>query len=284
MSADNTKNRATATETATEHGDDAGGDDRSSGPDREERPRYRPRDGRSLESRYRRTMLGSLALGALAALGGLVVPDARRILFAFAGTGLFGGLLAYSLSPTAVVPAAVTDRVSTATAENQRAVADAVGGNRDPVYVPHDGAVPARLHLSGPVDSTRSGDALARGGDETGTTLEPSGGRLFCDFERELHEELGSAPRPLAAQLAAGLVDLFELARAVEPSEVGDGSLTLTVSGSVLNDLDRFDHPVASFLAVGFATGLDRPVRLEVAPGSDETEWLVTCRWPPQGE
>lgn len=276
MNTEETDTNAASAEEALDPGNGRKTDARNDRSIRDERPRYR--DGRSAASRYRRTMIGSLALGVLALIGGILVPDARQILFALAGTGLFGGLLAASLSPNDVVTATVADRLSSAAVANQLAIADAAGVEPDPVYVPSDGIVPARLILHGSVVPVRTGDELARV-DESELTLEPTAGRLVREFERELRGELGATPRPLAAQLAAGLVDLFELAERVEPTAISDDSVTFTVSDSSLGDIDRFDHPIPSFLATGFAIGLERPIDLEVAPGIDEKKWLVTCRW-----
>jgi len=38
----------------------------------------------------------------------------------------------------------------------------------------------------------------------------------------------------------------------------------VSLTGSAIGGVDRFDHPIASFLAVGFAVGLGRLIELDV--------------------
>jgi hypothetical protein len=56
--------------------------------------------------------------------------------------------------------------------------------------------------------------------------------------------------------------------------------LTVAIDESVYGPLDRFDHPVASVLAVGLAEGLETPVTLEETTAADDrAEYLLTYRW-----
>jgi hypothetical protein len=114
--------------------------------------------------------------------------------------------------------------------------------------------------------------------DERSTiTLYPTGGALFDAFEGMVVTDLSSDPVELAAQLADGLVLGLELAESVDPDvDVESGTATVAVTEPRFGSLDQFDHPVASFLAVGFATGLDVAVTLEA-----EADRIV-CRWAPE--
>lgn len=277
MSGENTNNAVSAESTAESRVHE--GENASSSPCTRERQNRRDRFAHesSYRTRYRRTTVGLTVLGFVAAAAGVVFPDARQVLFVLAGTGLFGGVLAHTLLQGRPVDAMVVDRISASVTENQRIVADELGTGADPVYVPSDGTVPARLRLTGVIGSNRAGPITGEDGHEL--TFEPTAGRLFLEFERLLTNELATDPEPLTAQLASGLVDVFELADAVEPHEIGQSSVTVAVSGSALGDIDRFDHPIASFLAVGYTFALDRPVRIEVSPGAGDLEQYVTCRW-----
>ncbi|MDS0475729.1 hypothetical protein [Natrinema sp. 1APR25-10V2] len=252
----------------------------------EENRRLRAEYARTRQSQYRRTAAGLALVGGLAALGGLVFPNGRTVLFALAATGLFGGVLTYYLTPGTFVAADVSARVYAALAANEAAITDALGLGDDRIYLPGTDVrlyVPQRAtddlptadDLEGPIQT----DPAHRG-----LVLEPTGATLFEEFERALTADLATAPAPLATQLADGLVEQFELAGSAESNiDVDSGRVTVAVDNSVFGDVDRFDHPIASFLAVGFATGLERPIRLEVTPGDERAEWLVTCRWDADG-
>lgn len=84
----------------------------------EENRRLRAEYARTQQTRYRRTAYGLAALGVLAVLGGLLFPNARGVLFALGGTGLFGGLLTLYLTPGQFVAADVGERVYAAMAAN----------------------------------------------------------------------------------------------------------------------------------------------------------------------
>jgi hypothetical protein len=50
------------------------------------------------------------------------------------------------------------------------------------------------------------------------------------------------------------------------------------VSNPTIGSLERFDHPVPSFLAVGLARGLDASVAVETTPAEgDRADYVVTC-------
>lgn len=245
-----------------------------------ENRRLREEYARARQSRYRDTAIGLAAIGLVAGLGGLLFPDARDVLVALSSIGLFGAVLTYYLAPSRFVAADVGERVYAATAANLAAIADELGLRDERLYVPAETA-PARLYVPHSSDYSipddRSGPIVVEEGAR-GLWLEATGGELLREFERALAGDLATDPAALAAQLSDGLVEQFELAGRAD-ADVDEGRATVAVADSAVGDVDRFDHPIASFLAVGFAAGLERPVALEVTPGDDRADWLVTCRW-----
>lgn len=246
----------------------------------EENRRLRQQYARARRSEYRRTAAGLAAVGILALSGAVLFPDGREVLFAFGLTGLFGAVLTLYLTPTRVVTADVGERVYASLAANEAAVATQLGLAAERRYVPGD-ATPAFLYIprrSGSDPPDRDAGPLVVAEQSRGLTLEATGAGLFEEFERVLTGDLATAPGPLATQLIDGAVEQFELAAAVD-ADAGNGRITFRVSGSAFGDPDRFDHPLASFLAVGLAAGLDRQIRLEVDAADEYVDWLVTCRW-----
>ncbi|QCS44885.1 hypothetical protein [Natrinema versiforme] len=249
----------------------------------EENARLRDEYARATRTTYRRTARWLAVVGALAVLGGFLFPDGRAVLFALGGTGLFGGILTAYLTPGRFVAADVGECVYAAAATNVAALIDDLALRDERLYLPgSEGAsvrlfVPQRAEYELPDD--RSGPIVTRAA-ERGLVLEPTGGRLFAEFERTLGEPLPAEPSAAATTLADAVVEQFELARRAEPAvDADDGRLTVAIDSSAFGDVDRVDHPVASFLAVGVAEALDRPIELAVDAGETPDEWLVTCRW-----
>lgn len=250
-----------------------------------ENRRLRTEYARARQSRYRNTAFGLAAIGTVAAVGGLLFPDGREVLFALAATGLFGAVLTYYLTPGRFVAGEVGERVYAPLAENEAALADDLGLTDDRLYLPREGTV--RLYVpqrpGGELPEARAGPIVTAEGSR-GLLLETTGSGLFAEFERSLAGDLATEPAPLGTQLVDGLVEGFELVESADPDADPQGRrLTVAVTNSAFGDVDRFDHPVAAFVATGVATGLDRPVALEVRPGDDRHDWLVTCRWDLEG-
>ena len=256
----------------------------------EENQRLREEYARSRRSEYRRTALALAAVGVLAALGGALFPDARTVLFALGGTGVFAGVLTYYLTPEQFIAAGVGEGVYAALADTGTALVTELGLQDARVYVPGVEADSPSVRLFVP----QHGDyelperialdsvfVVAADETERGVALHPTGGPLFREFERTLSAELRSDPDALAAQLSDGLVEQFELARSATPEvDAEAGQVTVGITGSAYGSVDRFDHPIASFLGVGCAAGLDRPVTVEQrAVEGDRAEYLVTCSW-----
>lgn len=234
---------------------------------------------------YRRAAQGLGAVGLLAAAAGVAVPDAREVLFALAVTGFFGSVLAYASSSERFVPLAVAEGVYDATATNEAAIVDALAGSTERVYAPTGDRSQVVLYVPPEADHEIP-DGIAApwtaGDARPGIALVPTGAELYRRFQRRLTGDLEGSVTALAVALAEGLVEVLGLARAAHAEvDPHGGRATVTVRESAYGDVDRFDHPIASFLAVGFARELDRPVRLEVR--SDGSDWLVTCSWDPDG-
>lgn len=252
-----------------------------------ENRRLRQEYARSRRSQYRRTAIGMAAIGAISVLGAIAFPGSATVLLSLGAIGLFGGLLTYYLTPERFVAATVGEAVYGAHAANGDGLVAELGLSDQTRYVPlADDARPARLYLSQSEDEPLpTGDALEStfvvGKDgQRGLALRPVGGELFAEFERSLSGPLADEPSPLADQLADGIVEAFELAEGVDPSIAADGTrCTFGVAGSTLGRIDRFDHPVASFLAVGLAVGLDQPIEMTVLPGDERFDYRVSCDW-----
>lgn len=253
----------------------------------EENRRLREEYARAQKAEFTRTALGLFAVGILGFLAGVLFPDGREILFAFGFTGLFGGVLTLYLSPKRVVAADVGERVYAALAANDQALATQLGIDERRIYLP-GGERAAYLYLPQHEDYSLPDEIdgpLLTAEDRRGLLLEATGAYLFEEFEDAVTGALAPQPEALATQLADAVTEQFELAGAIDLEVDGaDERATFRVSESRFGDLDRFDHPLPSFLAVGFVAGLDRPVTVEVAPADEYADWLVTLRWGDDGE
>jgi len=245
---------------------------------------------------YRRTALGFLALALLAGGGAVTFPDLRGVLLALAGIGGFAAVLSYYLTPEQVLAASSAERVYGAYATTGEALVDDLGLQETYVYLPaRSGAAGgASVRLFVPqaeeyvVPDPGDLDGVIVGADDRfqrGIAVYPTGGALFREFEQSLTEPLAEEPTALSKQLARGLVEVFEFVEdaTVEPDTRG-GRVTVGVTGTAYGAIDRFDHPVSSFLGAGLAHGLDHPVQVAVeADGSGRFDALVACDWSREG-
>lgn len=253
-----------------------------------ENERLRQAYAESTQTEYRQTALALVAVGGLAAIGGVLFAGARTVLFALAGTGVFLGVLTYSLSPEQFLPASVGREVYGTLAGNEEQVAAELGLSDARIYV-HDGTGAIRLYVPQSRHAPLpEGDALAEtfvvDGNSRGVAFEPSGAALFASFERALSDSLATDPDEVAPQLTDALVEQFELVGSAEQSVTGtaaEGSLTVGVVDSTYGSLEQFDQPVVSFLAVGLAEALETPVTATVDPeGNERVDAVVICQWP----
>lgn len=257
----------------------------------EENQRLREEYARARRTQYRRTALALAAVGVIAALGGVFLPDARTVLFALGGTGLFAAALTRYLTPERFIAASVGEGIYGSLAETEAALVAELGLQDDRIYLPGPETpngvsirlfVPQRSDYELPVPSALDSVFVVTDTEsERGVAFHPSGGPLFAEFQRTLSGELSTEVETLAAQLGDALVEQFELARSttVDRNDA-DGRITIAIDGSAYGAIDRIDHPVASFLGVGFAVGLDRSVSVETTTADgDRADYLVTCSW-----
>jgi hypothetical protein len=231
---------------------------------------------------YRRTAVGLLVVGLLALGGAYLLPTLRTVLIALGGTGVFGAVLTYFLTPERFVAASVGEQIYGTLADNEAAIVDDLDLRGDPVVVPTEGdAAPTRLYVSvTDSDGLPESGALSEpfvAGDQPGISLAPTGVPLYESIG-DAAGTLPESPGDIAATVGDALVEQFELVDGVQ-TDAEPGRATLTVSGSAYGPVDRFDHPVASVFATTLAVELDEPVTIEVDDGGERGDWLVTCRW-----
>jgi len=256
---------------------------------REENERLRDEYVRARQSQYRRTaiLLGAVGLGAV--LASVFLASARGVLLALGGTGVFLGILTYYLTPERFLSATTGRDVYDALAHNEAALVSELGLQDDRVYVPHGSGltdvrlfVPQHTEYDLP-DREALGDVLVVTGHdrERGVAFRPAGTKLVGTFEQALTSELGETPAVLAEQLTDALIEQFELAETATSEVDSDPNrVTVAVTDSSYGPVETFDHPIASFLAVGLAGGLDTPITLSVEPTeTDRADYLITCRW-----
>jgi len=258
-----------------------------------ENEQLRTEYARLQQTQYRQTAIALVGVGLVAALGGLLLPSARTVLLALGGTGVFLGVLTYYLSPERFLSASVGRAVYETAASNQAGIVAELGLSETRLYVPVGEAdvrlyVPASPSEPLPDDDDALGERFVVTEQARGVAFEPSGQALLADVEQALTDDLGSEPAAVARQLREALVEQFELVDSAEQSVPDEsdreaGELTVGVEGSAYGPLERFDHPVASVLAVGLARALNAPVAVTVDPdGNDRVDATVTCRWPEQ--
>ena len=68
-------------------------------------------------------------------------------------------------------------------------------------------------------------------------------------------------------QLVDAGIEQFELASTIDLTVLEDQqTLTFDIEVVIFGDIQRFDHPLESFIGVGLAIGLGRPISSEVQP------------------
>ncbi|QLK26367.1 hypothetical protein HYG81_01740 [Natrinema zhouii] len=225
--------------------------------------------------------LGFVGLSVLSAVGAFVVPSAQSVLLAIAGIGITGVVLSNAVARGEFIERGDAEEVYAACAANYDAMIATFDHAEDRLYLPGDDG---RIRLFVPRRSDEfpeSGDALVAGdADRQGLVLEPIGNGFVREVEGAVADAMLATPAAMVEQLTDALEDRFEFVAATD-SIVEAGRAEVAVSGSAFGPVDRFDHPVASILAVGLATHLERPVRLEVTDETDRGEWLVSCHWEP---
>ncbi|MFC6733686.1 hypothetical protein [Haladaptatus sp. DYSN1] len=249
---------------------------------------------RARQASHRREALWLLLIGAVAAATGVLYPESQQVLFALAGIGLFAAVLTYFLTPEQFIPASVGERVYAAFGVSGATLVADLGLQDTTVYVPVPDAtapfagvrlfVPLHPDYEVPPPQALESAIVATATEaERGLALYPTGAALFREYEATVRRGATDTPAGLAEQFCETLENDFELvSRATPDQDVEAGRITIGVKGSVYGPVDRFDHPVASFIGTGFAVKLNRPVVVETTPaGGRRVDYLVTCRWEP---
>lgn len=245
---------------------------------------------RTRRSQYLRAEAGLLVVGGIALAGGVAFPDALSVLFGLGAIGVFGGLLSYYLTPERFIAASVGEAVYDSLAATAAAIVVELGLRDDRVYVPLESETAkdrVRLFIAQHAPDTLPGRVVAYV-DLRGHRRRVRGWpRPVADWCAGLQRVRGDArgaiaadPGTLADKFSEGLVEDVKLVRSAS-ADIEDGQATIGLSGSAFGSVDRIDHPVVSFLAVGFGVGLPQPVTVTVdTPADDHHDALVTCMWP----
>lgn len=252
----------------------------------EENRRLRREYARAKRTRYRRTALGFVVIGGLGLAGAFAFPNLRTVLLALGATGLFAAVLTYYLTPERFVSATVADGVYSAYSSSLADLVSELGLSQYRYYVPTDDTddrvrlyIPQAADHELPTATDLSETFVADSADRhRGLALSPTGLPLYREFDRARTGPPAESPGALLDQLTDGLVELFELADSTART-IDEAEATIGIDGSTLGDIDRFDHPIPSFLAVGLSIGLDTPVTVEVHRGDDRHDALVTLAW-----
>jgi hypothetical protein len=234
--------------------------------------------------KHRYTALGFAVLGVVALGGAALFSPVRDVLIALGGTGLFGAVLIYFLTPEQFITASVGEQIYTTLAENEAAIVDDLALQGEPVVLPATGtAAPARLFVplqpgTMPTVPITSSEPFRADGP-TGVSFEPTGAPLYTAVS-DTAGTLPTTPAGVATTVGDALVEQFELIKGVEveidtDSGVGADRVTMTIDGSTYGSLDRFDHPVVSVGATALAAELDTAVTFDVEEGA-RAEWRVT--------
>lgn len=296
MSAENAAStggdETTAADAATEHGSDPV-DELQGRVEllQAENQRLRREYVRARRSRYQRTAIGLLVVGAFGLAGGGLLPGAQTVLLALGGSAVIAGVLTYYLTPEDFVTLSVGDALTATLQDNYEAIQAELNLAGDPVYVPltDDATAEARLFLPQHRDFTLpSADALRDvfvipdAPDERGLALYPTGSELLAEFKQASTTSTLSAddPEQVFEALADGLVEQFELAEQISTTLEADTRCVIAISGSASDGVHRLDHPLTSFLGVGAAVHIQQPVRIEVRE-TEGREYILECRWGP---
>ena len=259
----------------------------------EENRRLRADYTRARQAEYRRAALGLATLGVVAVLGGLLFPTSQPTLFGLGGIGLFSAVLIYYLIPEQVAAASVGERAYAAFATFGEAISADLGLQDTQVYVPmtsgtNPGSLDVRLFIPLhttyriPSPETLASVFVVETDDQTrGVSVPPTGALLLREFRETMVDDLATTPADLTDQLTEAVVAGFELADdAVAELAADEGRVTIGVRGSTFGPIDRFDHPLPSFIAAGLAGGLHTPVeRAAITTDDEQFEYVVTYTW-----
>ncbi|MDT3435455.1 hypothetical protein [Haloarcula sp. 1CSR25-25] len=255
---------------------------------REENRRLRDSYARAKRTTFRRTAVGFFVVGGLSLVAAVLFPALRTIFIAFAGTGVFAGIVTFYLTPERFVSASVSDTVFDTLADVEQHLVRELELQTEAVYIPTPSRPETNARLFVPQHVEYAVPDVAQLGDlfvtsdveaEQGVSLPPTGDRLYTEFERAISGEPGDGPGVIVTQLTAALTEQFELVDDTTIETDGENrNASIGVNNPAFGDVHQLDHPVVSLLAVGFATALDRPVFVETRD-DDRFDGVVTISW-----
>ncbi|WP_155120585.1 hypothetical protein [Haloprofundus marisrubri] len=141
--------------------------------------------------------------------------------------------------------------------------------------------VPQYSEYSIPAESALDSLFVATEADKArGISLVPSGIHLYREFHtsgRQSSGETGSVAESVD-ELVDAVLHMFELADTTETTvEAESGRVRVAFSSPTYSRADVLENPIASFLAVGLAQHLRRPVSTTVTATEDTLS--VVCQW-----
>jgi hypothetical protein len=258
----------------------------------EENDRLRRAYHHSKQKEYRYTAFGFVGIGLLCTVGAIIFPDSQQVLFALAGCGLFGAVLTYFLTPERVIPASVSERIYSAFALSNSSLSTELGLQDEAIYIPSSASSaasfadvrlfrPQHTEYQLPTDDELTSTLVVTENElKHGLLLYPTGAALLQEFHH-MTDEMPSEPGNLADQLTESLAHGFELVDAANADySEGEDQVTISITESSYGSVTRFDHPIPSFLATGFAASMQTPVSVETIEVEDDRfDYLITCTW-----
>jgi hypothetical protein len=236
-----------------------------------------------------------LVSGLFVAVSAVEFPATRVLLLSTYWTFFSAAVLLYFLTPERRVRAAIGERIYEGVVANEAELVEAYDLQDVQVYLPSNGAgsvttddslawlfVPRHAEFALPNGDELESPFVASDVEwRRGLLFRPTGDGLFREFVSMLNGKVSDSPDELAIQLADGLSEGLELAdRATPTAQPERQRVDFEIDDGLYEPIDRFDHPIQSFLAVGFAIGLNRPILVETATASEgHSGGVVTCHW-----
>jgi len=238
---------------------------------------------------HRRGVVAFVVVGILAFAGGYLLPDARSVLFALGGIGIFGAVLLQYLLPARFISAAASESIYTAFSTTGAELIEELELHDERIYVPNATEdAPTRLFVpaasEAEIPDSGMPTTLFVYGDDTelaGISVLPTGWSLYRKFEDSIQPDTAGEPTQLAEQIADALTNQFELVKNAS-SEGEHGYVVFTVNHAAYGPVNRFDHPIPSFSAVALASELQVPVGVTVMAGERATDVRIICSWNEQ--
>lgn len=238
--------------------------------------------------RHQRAAALLALLGGVLLLGAVFSVSSRSVLLALGSSGLFIAVLVFYLTPGQYIPAATVERIYAAHASTGTALVQEHAPQDTFIYVPRnsdadDGLPDVTLFVPrypnyelSDITVLESSDAAIGEQRDSGLLLRPIGAHLVREFELSTNETVSNNLEVLAEQLTDTLTNEFELVDGATVIPNSDDSVSIEIDNSAMEPLDRFDHPICSFFASGFAAGLGECVNVRTTTDAGG-DWVVSC-------